>query len=97
MIYNLKPEKYEYYVEEFKIYDTNDSAEIDISQKKPICSFKINSNKSEYNIKLKKEIHDPCCFYQYFNITLVFKNSKGIKNYITYMIPLYYDYIFSLL
>ena len=93
LIYNLKPEKYEYYVEEFKIYDTNDSAEIDISQKKPICSFKINSNKSEYNIKLKKEIHDPCCFYQYFNITLVFKNSKGIKNYITYMIPLYYDKI----
>ena len=93
LIYNLKPEKYDYYVEELKIYDNNDlnELELDIIPKKEISSIKINSNKSEYNIKLKKLIYNPCCFYQYFNITLVFKNSKKKTIDITYMIPLYYD------
>ena len=92
LIYDLKPEKCDYYVEELIIYDNNDSEE-DFYQKKPISSIKIKSDKSEYNIKLKKQIHDPCCFYQYFNIALVFKNQKGITKHITYMIPLYYDKI----
>ena len=54
LIYNLKPEKYEYYVDELKIYDTN-SEEKDISQKKPISSIKVKLTKSEYNIRLKKK------------------------------------------
>ena len=91
LIYNLKPEKCDYYVKEFKIYDTDDSEEIDISYKKPIFSIQIELDKSEYNIKLRKKIQNPCCFYQYFNITLVFENLKGIIKDITYMIPLYYN------
>ena len=90
LLFNLKPNTFDYFAYEIYIYDINntDSDEPDL---KVLESYKINSNTSTYKIKIKKNIHDPCCFYQYYNIKLLFKNSKEQKKDATYMIPLYYN------
>ena len=90
LIYDLKPKKQDYYVDTIEIYDPNYSENIDNPENKYIYKQKIKKN-NKHNITLKKKIHDSCCFYQYFNIKLYFKDSRGNSTNITYMIPLYYN------
>ena len=88
LIYDLKPKITDYCVNALEIYDINASESIYDSENK--CIFKqIIKKEKKLFIALKKKIHDPCCFYQYFNIKLYFINSKGESMNITYMIPLY--------
>ena len=98
LIYDLKPKITDYWVNALEIYDINASESIYDSENK--CIFKqIIKKEKKLFIALKKKIHDPCCFYQYFNIKLYFINSKGKSMNITYMIPLYYNqknYVYSL-
>ena len=91
LFYNLKPEKFEYYVCEFHIIDIQSLDESDDNRIKSLCFSNINHKDSTYEIKLKTTIHNPCCFYQYYNIEILFNNSKGEKIIGTYMIPLYYN------
>ena len=98
LIYDLKPKITDYRVNAIEIYDINDSESIYDSKNKCIYKQMIKKEKKLF-IALKKKIHDPCCFYQYFNIKLYFIDSKGKSMSITYMIPLYYNqnnYVYSL-
>ena len=90
LIYDLKPKKTDFCVNSIEIYDINESESIDNPENKYIYK-QIIKKEDKLIITLKKKIHSPCCFYQYFNVKLNFKDSKGNSKNITYMIPLYYN------
>ena len=97
--YKIRPKKYDYYVCELYFDDLNNNDEIDFSNNNSSNKYLIQSDKASLNIKLKKKLYSPCCFYQYHSIKFVFMNDKKEERYISYTIPIYFNqqnYIFSL-
>ena len=90
LLYDLAPNNYDYYVTDVEIIDNN-SILNNNSKEIILSTTKINSKTSIYNIIFKKELYDSCCFYQYYNINLKFKDLQGNDKYYIYMIPLYYN------
>ena len=94
LLYDVEAENKENFVSKIIVENLNSNIFKDSEepQKSNILSSIItNIQNKRYSIKLKTEIYNKNCFYQYFNVKYIFLDKSKKETINNYTIPLYYN------